>query len=643
MSVPPAQSPRPRVAALDGLRGLAVVAVLLFHGGYLGGGFLGVDLFFVLSGYLITALLLREWGARGAIGLGQFWSSRARRLLPALLLAAFVVRIGIHLFAAPGTLATLRGDLVGTLTYTANWRFVAQGTSYWTDLGPPSPLQHVWSLAIEEQFYLLWPVAVIGLLRWRRSPRPIVVVAILLAVASTIAMAFTAFPGDSSRAYFGTDTHAAPILLGAALAALFATRGTLRGRGMRRLLDVAAVLALAGVVSAWLLLDGRTSFLYHGGFLGFAVLCAIVIAALSHPDPGPLGRALSWRPLAWVGLISYGLYLFHWPVYLWLTPQSTGLGDGLGLVGVRLALTFALAIASFYALEQPVRQRRISLPMLRAATPVCGIALVVLLVAVTSGARTTSETLGTVRDRARPPTVAQSTSQSTSQLTTRVMVLGDSISLSVGTGLSGVAVPPRPVVWNRGLGGCGLIRAGTQHTATWVSPTQPECLDYPTQWRASVEQFRPEVVVLVASAWDLFDRNVGGARVRFGTRAWDTLYRAELEGAIRVLTNRGARLELLTAPCIDVTSPFLQPAYSIAFRDARVAHLNRLVVSIARQHGDTVRAVDFNRFVCPHGTFAQTAHGVDDLRGDGIHLSPAGQALVGEWLHRRVERIGAGA
>ena len=127
MSAPPPQSARPRVAALDGLRGLAVVAVLLFHGGYLSGGFLGVDLFFVLSGYLITALLLREWGARGTIGLGQFWSSRARRLLPALLLAAFVVVIGSHLFAAPGTLATLRGDLVGTLTYTANWRFVARG------------------------------------------------------------------------------------------------------------------------------------------------------------------------------------------------------------------------------------------------------------------------------------------------------------------------------------------------------------------------------------------------------------------------------------------------------------------------------------------------------------------------------------
>ena len=343
MSASPPQSARPRVAALDGLRGLAVVAVLLFHGGYLGGGFLGVDLFFVLSGYLITALLLREWGARGTIGLGQFWSSRARRLLPALLLAAFVVVIGSHLFAAPGTLATLRGDLVGTLTYTANWRFILQGTSYWTDLGPPSPLQHVWSLAIEEQFYLLWPVAVIGLLRWRRSPRLIVVVAMLLAVASTIAMAFTAFPGDSGRAYFGTDTHAAPILLGAALAALFATRGTVRATcdaavssTSPRCLPSRAWLA-RGCSSTGARRSSTT-----GGFLGFAVLSAIVIAALSHPDPGPLGRALSWRPLVWVGLISYGLYLFHWPIYLWLTPQSTGLGDGLGLVGVRLALTFAL-------------------------------------------------------------------------------------------------------------------------------------------------------------------------------------------------------------------------------------------------------------------------------------------------------------
>ena len=250
MPVTPAPSPHPRVAALDGLRGLAVLAVLLFHAGYLEGGFLGVDLFFVLSGYLITGLLLHEWGGRGSIGLGRFWSSRARRLLPALFLAALVVVIGSWLFAAPGTLATLRGDLAGTVTYTANWRFILQGTSYWTHLGPASPLQHVWSLAIEEQFYLLWPLVVVGLLRYRRSPRAVLVLAVLLAAASTIAMALTASPGDESRAYFGTDTHAAPILLGAALAALFATRGTLSSSGGRRLLDVTALMAIAGMVSA---------------------------------------------------------------------------------------------------------------------------------------------------------------------------------------------------------------------------------------------------------------------------------------------------------------------------------------------------------------------------------------------------------
>ena len=329
---------------------------------------------------------------------------------------------------------------------------------------------------------------------------------------------------------------------------------------MRRLLDVAAVLALAGVVGAWLFLDGRTSFLYHGGFLGFAVLCAIVIAALSHPDPGPLGRALSWRPLAWVGLISYGLYLFHWPVYLWLTPQSTGLGDGLGLVGVRLALTFALGdrvVLRVGAAGPAAPDLDADAP--RVATPVCGIALVVLLVAVTSGARTTSETLGTVRDRARPPTVAQSTSQSTNQLTTRVMVLGDSISLSVGTGLSSVAVQPRLVVWNRGLVGCGLIRAETQHTATWVSPTQPECLDYPTRWRArwsssARRSWCSSPAPGTSSTGTSGVPGSGSAPAR-GTRC----IAPSSTGAIRVLTNRGARLELLTAPCIDVTSPFLQP------------------------------------------------------------------------------------
>ena len=386
MPVPPTRSPQPRIPALDGLRGLAVLAVLLFHAGYLRRRV-------PRRGPLLRPVRLPhhgaapgEWGGRG--------QHRPRAVLeqpgpppPApLFLAALVVVIGSRLFAAPGTLATLRGDLAGTLTYTANWRFILQGTSYWTDLGPASPLQHVWSLAIEEQFYLLWPLVVVGLLRYRRSPRAVLVVAVLLAAASTIAMALTASPGDESRADFGTDTHAAPILLGAALAALFATRGTVRSSGGRRLLDATALMALAGVVSGWLLLDGRTSFLYRGGFLVFAVLCAIVIAALSHPDPGPLSRALSWRPLVWVGLISYGLYLFHWPIYLWLTPQSTSLGDGLGLAGVRLALTFAVAMASFYALEQPVRQRRIPASLVRAATPVGGIVLVVLLVAVTAGA-----------------------------------------------------------------------------------------------------------------------------------------------------------------------------------------------------------------------------------------------------------------
>ena len=239
-----ASAPR-RVAALDGLRGLAVVAVLLFHAGYLDGGFLGVDLFFVLSGYLITALLLSEWRTRGTIGLSRFWRSRARRLVPALLLACFVVVIGSWVFRTPGSLAGLRGDLLGTVTYTANWRFILQGTSYWTNLGPPSPLQHVWSLAIEEQFYLIWPLVVIGLLRLRRNPRIILGVAVVLAAASSIAMALSYSPSTTSRAYFGTDTHAAPILLGAALAALFAVRGTFRTRTTRRVLESAAALALA--------------------------------------------------------------------------------------------------------------------------------------------------------------------------------------------------------------------------------------------------------------------------------------------------------------------------------------------------------------------------------------------------------------
>ncbi|MGZ8763999.1 MAG: acyltransferase family protein, partial [Acidimicrobiia bacterium] len=295
------------IPALDGLRGAAICGVLLFHGGHLTGGFLGVDLFFVLSGFLITSLLLVEAGSRlhAPIRLGAFWARRARRLLPAL--GGLLVGIAVYavVFARPTELAQIRGDALATVFYGANWRAVGATHDYWSLFSAPSPLQHTWSLAIEEQFYLVWPLVFVGLLAWcgRAIAATVFVVATLGALGSAAAMWLLFDPGSTARAYYGTDTRAAGILLGAALAGLLRWRGSCRGRLARIGLESAGLVAFAGLVIAWTRLDGQATVLYRGGLFACGLAAVVVIAAAVHPVPGPIARVLSWRPLCLLGLV----------------------------------------------------------------------------------------------------------------------------------------------------------------------------------------------------------------------------------------------------------------------------------------------------------------------------------------------------
>ena len=217
----------PYQPALDGLRGAAVAAVLLFHGGHLTGGYLGVDAFFVLSGYLITSLLVEELATTGTVSLLGFWGRRLRRLLPALLLVLLAVAAYAAVVAPADQLAAIRGDALATLGYVANWRQVFTGNDYFALFASPSPLQHTWSLAIEEQFYLVWPLVMLALNR-RRSARAVarrtLALSLVLAAASFVTMLALADPADNTRVYYGTDTRAASILIGAALAAWVAMR-----------------------------------------------------------------------------------------------------------------------------------------------------------------------------------------------------------------------------------------------------------------------------------------------------------------------------------------------------------------------------------------------------------------------------------
>ena len=350
--------------ALDGVRALAVCAVIAYHLGlgWAPGGLLGVGVFFTLSGYLITDLLLGQSDG-GRRRLVDFWARRARRLLPALYLMLVVVSVwvavGFH-----SRLSDVRGQVISALLYVNNWWQVSQHVSYFAQFGPPSPLNHLWSLAVEEQFYLLWPwLLLVGVWAVRERRRPLRVrprlagVTLALAVASAIEMAILYHPSlDPSRVYDGSDTRAFGLLFGAALAMVWPSR-ILTARvtaGARRIIDGLGVVGLAAIVVLVWRTNQYSPFLYHGGLVLLSLATVLVVAAGAHPA-SRLARVLGVGPLRWVGVRSYGIYLWHQPIIVLSTPAS-----GHGVQPLRavaqVAATVLLAALSWRWVEEPIRR-----------------------------------------------------------------------------------------------------------------------------------------------------------------------------------------------------------------------------------------------------------------------------------------------
>jgi peptidoglycan/LPS O-acetylase OafA/YrhL len=351
---------------LDGLRALAVVAVLLFHADvhWMRGGFLGVDLFFALSGWLITTILLREATAAHTIDLLGFWGRRIRRLMPAALTMIGTVLVWSWVAAKPYERDVVLKDAISAQYYLANWHQIGSSGGYWASFTAPSPFDHLWSLAIEEQFYLVWPLVVWLVVRVARRHvhGAVLAVAAVGSAASFGAMLWLYQGGDPTRVYMGTDTRAFSLLVGAALACAPLWRALYAG--VQRLggaVDVllAAIVVVLGVM--WVRTDGTSSaWLFQGGLLGHSLLSAVLVATVAAATMQRSGRivgVLAWAPLVAIGRISYGLYLWHWPVYVVLDEERTGL-DGPALVVVRLAASFAVAVASYVLVERPIRSRR---------------------------------------------------------------------------------------------------------------------------------------------------------------------------------------------------------------------------------------------------------------------------------------------
>ena len=360
-------------------RALAVVAVMLYHAGvsWMPGGFLGVEVFFVISGYLITLLLIGEQERRGRISLRGFWARRARRLLPALIaLLVAVATVSAVLPYLSESLAKLRDELFWGFFYGSNWFQINENLSYFDNQGRPQLLRHLWSLAVEEQFYIVWPLVMVVVLRVFRERLPKVGLAFFVAaLASTVWMMVLYDPLDPNRVYLGTDTRAAGLLLGAALATVWRPyaimRSPLRTKG--RILDLvglAGLLLLA--LTHWkfhdvVIVDGEIrgyDLLYRGGFLLVGLATVMVIACTTHLRSFLGQRVLGIAPLVWLGTRSYGLYLWHWPVFMLLRPGAVDDGGdvdwpGWLVMAVRFAVTFALAEASFRMIERPFRERTV--------------------------------------------------------------------------------------------------------------------------------------------------------------------------------------------------------------------------------------------------------------------------------------------
>jgi peptidoglycan/LPS O-acetylase OafA/YrhL len=471
----PVPLPGDRLAGLDGLRAIAVTLVVLFHLGVrqLPGGYVGVDVFFPISGFLITGLLLRERAATGSVDIVGFWMRRARRLLPALSLVLVVC--GAAAFLVGGdVLVELRRQMLGAVTFGYNWLAIADGSSY-LDATTPELLRNLWSLAVEEQFYLVWPAML--LLLWTVPVRRVRLgLVVAVAVASAVAMAALAGTGQTTRVYYGTDTHSFGLALGAALAIVrhdwpgFGAPATRRGRTALALLGGFAVV---GLVAKAIVMPAAGPAMYQGGLAIVALLAVLAIASTTAPG-SPLGRLLDVAPLRWVGQRSYGLYLWHWPLFVLVGAAlgSDGAASAWGIGIVTLALTLVAAAFSYRFVETPIREiglrrsaaavvRTVRLgrlsrpsswrPALVAAAVVAAISLTVGAVASDPGSglaeariRAGQAAIAAAAARAATPTPAPVVAEPTLPPGNQIAAIGDSVMLAVSPELTarfpGIAV-----------------------------------------------------------------------------------------------------------------------------------------------------------------------------------------------------------
>jgi peptidoglycan/LPS O-acetylase OafA/YrhL len=638
----PSATGQDRIVALDGLRAFALLIIMGYHFGlgWLGGGFFSLDIFYVLSGYLITGLLLGEYRKRGRIKLSAFWLRRARRLLPALAIVLVAVTLLVRFAAAPGLYPDFRMSALSALFYFSNWWQIASSTNYFVATGAVSPLTHTWSLAVEEQFYLVWPLVVLAVMHLSRSfargVKAVLVVSVVGALASAAEMILLYHPRvNTTRLYFGTDTHAQSILIGAVLACTMTIVQMRRGadgmapqaesRAARTVFVVLGVAGLGGTLALTYSLTGTDAFDYRGGFtLSALSAAAIIVAAICVPR-GPIARGLSVVPLVWLGTISYGAYLWHYPVYIFLDAQRTGLTGG-WLLALRFAATFAAAAVSYYVVERPIMVGTFW-RSLRAVAPAV-VAMAVTVVVIVAGTVAPATAAVAVHpDLTANEHRSLEAAGAFGHHPIRFMLFGDSIADTLDQGLEVDSVHRFGVaVNNQSNLGCDLDDLDAITDGQLDIPVSP-CAHWPTLWRKDVTTYHPEVVGFLMGRWDITDHIDDGKVEHIGEPAWNAHLESELEHVVAVLSSTGAKVVFFTMPYLGVPPTPNGTTYPENGAQ-RVNEWNSLLVAVARKDHHVVTVINLNRLLDPNGHFQSVVDGVTVRWADGIHVSLQG----GEWL-----------
>jgi peptidoglycan/LPS O-acetylase OafA/YrhL len=649
------------IPALDGLRGLAVVAVVMYHFApeIVPAGFLGVDIFLVLSGFLITSLALEEVDRTKSMSASGFFARRARRLLPASIATIVVVVIVARILDHGSVDSSLRGHAVAALTYIANWWSIAQQNSYQAAFGTESPLNHFWSLAVEEQFYLMFPLALIGtiaLLKRRiglhRLTHIALVGAAVGAVASCALMWILRTPGsDPSRVYLGTDTRSQALFVGIAIACIIRLWpvNSLKA-ATRTVLTTAALVALAALVGIASTADFRSDWLYTGGFLLIAIATGIIVLALNGHD-SIVTKVLSFRWFRTLGLVSYGLYLWHWPIKVFVTGERLHLSDDqagrIELFVIRVALTAVATALSWYLIEQPFRRRKpasndAATTTQLSRTGIGAIGLAALFVGVVWVAAAPSAPAQTdFSSKIAPSSVSTKNAEPPISL----LWFGDSVAWTIGggivefpwpTGYDSPFDPTRIVIWNKGISECSFMQQQTKSFGILRSGGG-SCVGWETNWRDASASFSPDAIVWSGALRDTYDVLVNGTWVAFGSPEWIALYNAELDKAAAIATENGIPLVIVSQADPKVLPDEKREDSLTASNIGKFTQLRQIQREYALVNSDTTVSIDLNELLCAGGPCEELTPSGKTIRIDHLHYSTAGAAHIAPTVTTAIE------